>query len=63
MKSIKLLDKEGVDLLCLASVLAVAAIPINLIREVFEALGSTTGIAERSLKALDQTESRSTRTH
>jgi Tetratricopeptide repeat len=57
MKSIKLLDKEGVDLLCLASVLAVAPIPINLIREVFEALGSTTGSAERSLKALDQTES------
>jgi tetratricopeptide (TPR) repeat protein len=57
LKSIQALEEEGKDFLRFASVLAVAPIPINFIREVFEAIGSTTGSTERSLKALDQTES------
>jgi TIR domain len=57
LKSIKLLGEEGVDFLCLASVLATAPISISAVREVFEAFGFEAGISETVLRALDQTDS------
>jgi len=57
LKSIKLLGKEGMDFLRLASVLAVAPISIRIVHEVFEALGLETAISENVLTALDQAES------
>ena len=54
LKSIRQLDGEGLDFLRLASVLAVAPIPVNFLTEVFELLG-VDGTAKRySLKAVNQ---------
>jgi hypothetical protein len=56
LKSIRLLDSEGQDFLHLASVLAVAPIPVKFISEVFELLHRDNTARTRSVKAINQVE-------
>ena len=56
-KSISLLGKEGLDFLCLASVLAVEPIHAELVQEVFESAGYGAASRERVQDALDQVDS------
>jgi hypothetical protein len=57
LKSIRLLGDEGIDLLCLASVLAVDTIPVRLVAATFERVDSQASDGRRVLRALDQADS------
>jgi hypothetical protein len=56
LKSIRQLGPEGLDFLRLASVMAVAPIPVGFVAEVFELLDGAEASRARALKALSQTE-------
>ncbi len=56
-KSINLLGKEGLDFLCLASVLAVAPIHAELVQEAFESAGYGVASREHVLEVFDELDS------
>ncbi len=56
-KSLNLIGREGLDFLCLASVLAVAPIRADLVQEAFESAGYGVASREHVLEVFDQLES------
>ena len=57
LKSIELLGREGLDLLCLAAGLAPGEIPLSLMREVFDQAGPRDQFGARALAAVSQADS------
>lgn len=57
LKSLRLVDEEGMDFLRLASVLAVDAIPVRLVAAAFDGIDSRAGDSGRVVRALDQADS------